>query len=450
MALFTRRVLQKCLDDNAEFVSTDVLRNWVQRLNRVSNDYVATEWEVVLLRAFARFGKVRHEPPLGRRSVDLVFESSDGKLQFAADIVAISDQPLHEKNPIDRFRDEFNKRIEKAKINTGRFIFQVEEEQPVASRGTGRKRRLLLPPVSQFSTHVFNAAFDDYIESIRKEPRRLRNHPVHHRSPDVAINIQYQPGVGRGAGSASYGTYTSTTVKDNNPLFNALKSKAVQLRQSGYSGNRGIIVCDRGSRIFTEMSNWATFNMDEVIGDFFRQNGSVSFVVTMGIRSRLSTLGGRSRLCVEPKLFVRSTDRAIDWVPGLNRLVLQVTDSLPELYQTPENAMISMDWNRSTMHTKPYLGGWEMTRNDVLLSARELLDLLAGRLDQKRFAEHHDAGGGTNIFSIFRSHGRMIIAASVEHRPEEDDDEVILRFGDGDPAVSKFNVPRSAELSQAE
>jgi hypothetical protein len=163
MSLLTRRVFQKCLDDNAQFVSIDVLRNWVQQLNRVSNDYVATEWEVVLLRAFARFGKVRYEPPLGQRPVDLVFESCDGKLQFAADIVAISDQPLHEKNPIDRFRDEFNKRIEKTKINTGRFIFQVEEEQPVACRGTGRKRRLLLPPVREFSTYVFNAAFDDYI-----------------------------------------------------------------------------------------------------------------------------------------------------------------------------------------------------------------------------------------------------------------------------------------------
>jgi hypothetical protein len=450
MALFTRRVLQKCLDDNAEFVSTDILRNWVQRLNRVSNDYVATEWEVVLLRAFARFGKVRHEPPLGRRPIDLVFESSDRKLEFAADIVAISDQPLHEKNPIARFRDELNRRIEKAKINTGRFLFQVEEEQPVACRGTGRKRRLLLPTVSEFSTHVFNAAFDEYIELIRKEPRRLRNHLVHHRSPDIAINIQYQPGVGRGVGSTSYGSYTSTTVKDNNPLFNALKSKAGQLRQSGYSGIRGIIVCDRGSRIFTEMSNWATFNMDEVISDFFRQHSSVSFVVTMGIRSRLSAPAGTSHLYVEPKVFVRGTDRAEDWVPSVNRLVAQVTDSLPQIFQTPENAVISMDWNRSTMHTKPYLGGSEMTRNEVRISSRELLDLLAGRLDQRRFAENHDTGGGTNIFSIFRSQGRMITAASVEHRPEDDDDQVILRFGAGDPAVSKFRIPKSTESAQAE
>jgi hypothetical protein len=299
MALFTRRVIQRCLDENARFVSTDKLRDWVQRLDGASSDCIATEWEVVLLRTFAKFGKVRHEPPLGPKRIDLMFNSSDKRLQFAAEITAISDQPLHGRNPVDRFQGELSKRVEKAKINTGRFILRVEEERPVAYRGTGRKRRLLLPPVSQFSTYIFDTAFDKYIDSIRKEPELLRDHHVHCRSPAVDITIQYQPGLGRGIGISSYGSYTSTTVKDRNPLFNALKDKAEKLRQSGYKGIQGIIVCDRGSRIFTEMSNWSTFSKDEVIKDFFRQNSSVLFVVTMGIRSRPSTLGRRFHLEVE-------------------------------------------------------------------------------------------------------------------------------------------------------
>jgi len=48
------------------------LRDWVQRLNRVSSDYVATEWEVVLLRAL-RNSEKSHEPRLGRRSLLFVF-----------------------------------------------------------------------------------------------------------------------------------------------------------------------------------------------------------------------------------------------------------------------------------------------------------------------------------------------------------------------------------------
>ena len=449
MALFTRRAIQVCLDENAEFVSTDNLRNWVQRLNRVSDDYVATEWEVVLLRAFARFGRVLHEPPLGRRPIDLNFKSSDGELQFVADIAAISDQPLHDKNPIDRFRDELAKRIEKAKIDTGRFVFHVEEDQPIAHRGTGRKRRLSLPLVGQFATYIFNAAFHEYIEMIRKEPGDRRDHYVHHHSPAVAVTIQYQPGTGRGVGTASYGSYTSTTVKDDNPLFNALKSKATQLKQSGYKGIRGIIVCDRGSRVFTEMSNWATFNMTEVIKDFFRQHSSISFVVTMGIKSTPLTLGASVPHEFEPKLFVRPADAPKDWVSHLDRLVFQVICSLPKICQTPENAIRSLKWHRSTLRTTPYLGGWILEGNKIRISARELLDLLAGKLDQKRFAENHDTGGG-NIFTVYRAHGKMIKRADVEPRPEEDDDWVILEFSADDQAVSKFRLPKSEESAQRE
>src|SRR5258708_40211803 len=122
MALFARRVIHRCLNEVAEFVSDATLRDWVKRLNRVRNDYVSTEWEVVLVWAFARFGKVQHEPPLGQSCVDLLFDSPDLNLHFAAEIAAISDQPLHDRNTIDRFQDELRKRVQKAEIHTGRFV----------------------------------------------------------------------------------------------------------------------------------------------------------------------------------------------------------------------------------------------------------------------------------------------------------------------------------------
>ena len=145
MALFTRRVIQECLDKNASFASVDDLQHWVKHLNKVRKDYVAAEWEVVLLCAFAEFGKVMHEPALGQSRIDLVFESFDGTLKFAADIAAISDESLHEKNPIDQFQEELRARVSKTRIETGRFIFRVKEKQPAATRRTGKKRQLLLP-----------------------------------------------------------------------------------------------------------------------------------------------------------------------------------------------------------------------------------------------------------------------------------------------------------------
>jgi hypothetical protein len=449
MALFTRRVIQKCLDESAEFVTTNHLKDWVRRLNHISNDYVATEWEVVLLWAFARFGRVQHEPPLGPRPVDMVFESLDGNLKFAADIAAISDEPLHEKNPIERLQAELRRRVAKAKISTGRFLIVVREDQPIVHRETGRKRRLSLPSASQFGIYIFNAAFEEYIAAVQKEPQNSRHHHVYHRSPEIAVTIEYQPGNGSGAGMASYGSYTSTTVKDDNPLFNALKSKAAQLKKSGFDGIRGIIVCDRGSRMFNEMSNWATYSMDEVIREFFRQHTSVSFVVTIGIKSRASNISGRLHKDLEPRLFPRDAQGTAGWVAELDRLIVEVTRSLPEIYQTPENAINSLKWNRSTTRTNLYQGGWIVKGNEIRISARELLDLLAGTLDQKRFAQLHTLGNG-NIFSTFQAHGKMIKRAAVEHRPDDDDDWIVLEFGADDPAVSDFRVPNSTRPKKAE
>jgi hypothetical protein len=242
------------------------------------------------------------------------------------------------------------------------------------------------------------------------------------------------------------GSYTSTTVKDDNPLFNALKSKAGQLRQSGYDGLRGIIVCDGGSRIFTEMSNWSTYSMDQVVQEFFRQNTSVSFVATIGIRSPASGVGPGRHLLPESRLFVRATDQRYQWTADLNRLLQQVTSALPELQETPENIRLGMDWNRSTKRTKPYYGGSVMSRNEIRMSARELLDLLAGKLDYALFAKRHDAGGG-NLFRLFRDRGRMISSAAIEHGPDDDDDWVVLRFKDGDPAMCDFTVPKAQDPS---
>ena len=439
MSLFARRVVQRYLDSSAAFIPAEKLRDWVRRLNKVSRDYVATEWEVVLVSAIGQFGRVEHERPLGRRPIDLVFESRDGTLKFGADIAAISDESLHERNPIQRLRNEFNRRVVKAGIRSGRFVFRVEEQQPV---GRDEKRRLLLPPAKDFGTLIFNAAFDDYIRAVQKEPLVPRGHLVGHQASDLYISIEYQSGKGCGVSSYSHGSYTSTTVKDNNPLFNALKSKAGQLRESGYDGLRGIIVCDGGSRIFTETTYWGNYSMDQVVQEFFRQNTSVSFVVTIGIRAQRPPFGGGVQLIPEPRLFVRRADQRQQWAADLDRLLQQGTGALPAFQQTPENVRISMDWNRSTKRTRPYYGGAVMSNNEIKMSSRELLDLLAGKLDYELFAKRYDLGGG-NLFKLFRDRGRIISSAAIEHRPDEDDDWVILRFKDGDPAMCDFREPNA-------
>ena len=441
MALFPRRVIDRCLNESRTFASEQKLRDWVRRLNTVSDDYVATEWELVLLNAFAKCGRVQHEPSTHVTPLDLLFESVDGSLAFAADIATISDQEMHRRNPVDSFQEQLCKRIARSTIKSGRFSFTIEEEQPVAARGTGRRRHLLLPRANQLSTHVFNADFDSFMERVRAQPHLMHDYAIKQAGPAIRISIQYAPGIGRSV-FGYYGAYTATTVKNKNPLFNALKRKADQLRRSGYQGLRGIIICDGGAQILSQMPKWATYTPNEVIRDFFRQNRSIEFVITIALNRRCFGSGNDQTFEYNPQLFVRSSAPA--WTQDLGCVLADVMSCLPEPSRTPENATNSLKWNRSTRMTAPYIGGWELKGNQIKISSRELLDLLAGRLDQKRFCENHTSSQAS-IFTVFRNQGKMIQNVRVERQEDRDDDWIVFQFSNGDPATSDFRVPEAPD-----
>jgi hypothetical protein len=120
---------------------------------------------------------------------------------------------------------------------------------PIPARGTGRKRQLLLPSPSLFSAHIFNPDFKRFLEIVKFAPTEKHSHHVRNDLPAIDLTIDYEPGTSGGIGVATYGLYTSTTVMDDNPLYNALKDKAEQLRRGGFPDIRGVIVCDRGCQM---------------------------------------------------------------------------------------------------------------------------------------------------------------------------------------------------------
>jgi hypothetical protein len=142
------------------------------------------------------------------------------------------------------------------------------------------------------------------MEGVRTQPHVVQSHVIRNASPAISVSIQYSPAIGS-AVCGHYGSYTSTTIKDKNPLFNALDNKADQLRRSGYDGLRGVIVCDDGAQILNAVPNWATYTIPEVIRDFFRQNRSVAFVITIAIKWRHFNSSSGRPFEYGPKLFVR-------------------------------------------------------------------------------------------------------------------------------------------------
>ncbi len=86
-----------------------------------------------------------------------------------------------------------------------------------------------------------------------------------------------------------------------------------------------------------------------------------------------------------------------------------------------------------------------MTGQQIIISSRTLVDLLAGRIDQEQFFKDHGSDQ-FNVRAFFEkrlAEGRMITELGLELREDQDDDWVILRFGEPDPAISLFCAARA-------
>lgn len=223
MALFTRRLLQRILDENAAFLRTDQLSTICGLLNRVHDNYLAVEWEQVLLNTISKLGSVSYEiKSSGPTSPDVLFCSPDLSIEFLAEITTASDSGLHEQNPIDYLIDELARRVQKAGLPFAGFDVQCDALTNAPHSGSPKKARLKLPPRRDFEFRIFHSDFKRFLRSIREKSDTA--HKFDAVGPDVGVHIAYDPAK-RGGNSAGYLAYTSANVKDNNPVYNALKAK---------------------------------------------------------------------------------------------------------------------------------------------------------------------------------------------------------------------------------
>jgi hypothetical protein len=439
MALFARRKLQRILDENALFLDPKQLVTICNLFNTVRDDYLATEWEQVILNAASKAGTVEHEPALGGVSKpDLWFKTRDQSLEFIADVTTASDRGLHKLNPVYALEGEFWRQLRKAGIFAGGFDVHVDAYPNPVYRGSNAKVRLKLPPRREFGDKIFNGAFHAFLREVKGETENL--HRLDVTGPDVGVHFTYDPAK-RGAGSSGHLSFTAANVIDQNPVYNALKAKGDQLKAVGHPGITGIFLCDGGCEMLRSTTgHWASFSVAEVIHHFFRQFGSVSFVATFVVReNHRSTVHDPRRwidakLHLNPRLKLAST--------ALEQTVMNIHALLPQPQDSPENAMYHLRSTRGK--SGRHIGELQMGGN-VKMSARDLLELLAGTKTIKEFEAEYRFDRTGNPFHRMLKQGRLISNLAVEHHPEKDDDIAILEFGQPDPAVAPFLIEPKPE-----
>src|SRR6266480_5019706 len=113
MAIFSRRILQRIINENRSFLSEDQIKKQVDGLNAMPRTLkLADEWEVVLLNAFARLGKVGHEDGKISGTCDLYFESDeDSANNLLADITTVSDHGFRKFGAFEELEREIARRL---------------------------------------------------------------------------------------------------------------------------------------------------------------------------------------------------------------------------------------------------------------------------------------------------------------------------------------------------
>ncbi len=423
MAIVARRVLQRLIRENAAFMSRDQRERHAAALDRAGRDSLSAEWEVLVLNGLAKLLNVRHELSVGERKPDVL--ASVGPMhapeQFVADIATAYEVGYHERNPIKTISAELQMRARRLGLVGHGFDLCVEGEMQ-GERGK-QQMVLKLPEKSAVSMFLSNRV-DPFLAACAREPTVPREMEV--REQGLDLRIGFRPS---GSTSAmSYPSFTTNYSKTRNSIFNVLKRKAQQLRDTGFPGPRGVILCAADADL--RGSQGGGHGLRAITSEVFRQNPSLSFVLTIWSLDPVFDRGEyRSELYVNPAARNPLGAHAAEALRRLHAM-------LPEPRNSGRNALNQLRfwrWKRG----RYFYGSWKMSEATVQISARVLMEYLAGRIDRDEFLARHGVDQGfVSLFEQKLRCGQLLIEAEVRHEPDRDDDWVVFRFGPPDPAVA--------------
>lgn len=452
MAIFSRRILQRLINENGRWLKESQTKKHVRELNQAQKEpTLAFEWEVVLVNVFSKLGKVRHEEPLGNgKDADIYFETfSNSDHNFTADITTASDKGLDENNPFEALSNELTKRVSAAGLKPNYFDLKVDGVGFPTFKG-GPKIKLTLPGRARFDQIIFNQGFEDFLSVIASNPGIPLVHRINNADADVSIS--YQPG--KRFGSGSFPSYSEVFRITENTIYTALESKARKLDEASLAGPFGILLCDNGCSLFHHTPTAGlSYSMKEVIQHFLKNNPEIAFVATFTTYQKNPY--SSSPMESNPYLPDVKLYRGVNFdsqVPfDLSTIFSEILDRLPEPESTPSNAINHLKGGHPQTG-RSNNGGMKVSYGDkrmtIEISARALLELLAGKVDQQEFFEMHRfvpseifSPPYINPFFNGIEKGQLIDEISIQKSDTEDDDWITFELSIPDPAISPLVAP---------
>lgn len=441
--IFARRSIQKFIDRLSGKLPQEAIGKLVQKLNRNDRQSLDFEWEVSLLFALEQIGTVEYEICHGGKSLPDVTFRLPGKRNvcFVAEVATVSDRGLEEENPVRMFEDFLHEKTRAFEIPGG-FSYSVEGT-PVGERYWDRKVKLAMP-----GRKKLRAFLEKHLTPRLREIKEsgLEEADISINEESFRISITYRKG---GTGfSGGHVSYTAAYSLHRNPVYTSLKGKARRLAQSDFGGCKGIFLCDGWCDLLdSQFSSSPSYGIGEIIGDFLRQNSSISFVVTLWVKQPYrGVFDGPQHPRLHVKVFPNPTARF-----PLSNKTAQSLQKIPALLPKPVNeavnAVYRIEAGRCAIGETHYGGSTLRDCNDgisIRISSRALLDLLAGKIDPSKFTEDHwpapdyPGTGRNNPFVKAIDWGMMIETLSIERKEDEDDDWITFKLAP-DVALKPFH-----------
>jgi hypothetical protein len=422
MGLFSRRIIKRLLDENRAFLPDDKTNQHINHLNGASaTQRLTTEWEVAVLNALHKIGvQPRYEPtfPSGTSVADVLIKHEN--LEAVVDITTVSDRGLDEQNPIDLLAEKLISRVRERGLDPNKFGLRVEGNWQELHLG-GPKPRLLIPQPDDFDSLIFDGDFSKFLDRVtssgQKDSFRPRN------SSTALLSVTYDPT--QPFFSRSHLDYTVVFTENKNPLYNRLNAKASQIKKTGFQGLTGVILCDADCGLLRHPQRQGlSLGANQVISRFLQNEPRVGFVMTLRVKSDRSGLLGPEHLKIVSQMYARKPNSLIDCLQH------DLAEALPRPETIPTNAYSTSDAGRN------FAGGMTMTSRRIKMSARSVLEVLAGRIKPEDFdSANPDA---VQYFARMLEQGRLLVGAKVERVSESDDDWIEFEFSEPDPAISRF------------
>jgi len=460
MAIFSRRILQHLINENAEFLKRSDSRKIVGHLNRMHKELtLAPEWEVVIINAFSKLGTVEYERNFGgTRNPDISFTPfALPEQSVALDITTLSDKGSDANNPLDELHDQVMDRVQARGLKLGGFQFRVEGTEGHKYRRYrrltktgrlskpffegGKKTRLKLPGVSRFREKILNAQFEHFLDEIQAHPRANRDHMIYDHDESIHLTISYRPG--EMYTTMSFPSYKQIAHISENQVYQTLEDKANQLLDSGFEDRLGIILCDGDYSPFHEDAA----SVDDVIKVFLDERSEINFVLTLKIKRKRGEEAIESRL-YRGQFFELLTTQSIDSLKRMVELLPQPADDTTNAFNHLKSRY-PQEGRRCGM-TTVYRNNFKFV--ELRLPTRMLMELLAGRLPHSTFSKLQGYEGfeghpkrTDNPFALYLEKGWRISDMKFESRaPDEDNDFLLLTIDTcPDAAIHPAAIPPS-------